>query len=92
MGIVSLHHGAAASSRTILNPNLLIENEKKAINYLFGFILTYTAFVISLSSKEGYRDFNGIPLYAYVILFSLLSLVGLVSSVARKRKPNQTKD
>lgn len=64
--------------------------KRKAIKYLFVFLLAYTAFVISLSLKKGYRDFNGIPLYVYVILFSILALVGIVNFFGKKRKHKQT--
>lgn len=64
----------------------LLENEKKVFKYLFVFFLTYTAFVISLSLKKGYQNFNGIPLYVYVILFSLLALIGIIDLFAKKKR------
>jgi hypothetical protein len=61
----------------------------KIINYIINFLTFFTAFVVAISLKKGYSDFLGIPLYAFIILFSFLAIVGLVQFFARKRKHKQ---
>ncbi len=62
---------------------------KRVVSYIFKFLLVYFSFVISLSLKKKYDDFMGIPFYVYVILFSLLVVIGLVQFL-RKRKIEHT--
>ena len=63
---------------------------QKAINYFKGVFCFFSAFAIGICLKKGYDDFVGIPIWAYVSILIVLTIVNIIMVVKSIPPTNYT--